>query len=214
MTAQQPNTRYRRSPSSIAAPGGRESYDESDPLLLGRDGGEVPDELAPAAGQVLEELDERTVTQRLAILIPCLAILVCFTIGSFMIDIPTNEISEAIICRDIYGVVPDPASDARCKSTPVQSELALIGGWELTFGFIPSLLVGVPFGLAADKYGRRAVLLLTCFGGTLSTLALVVICEFFPLICWCLAFPFILKCHLQTSPGSLPCRPISGYLSP
>lgn len=126
---------------------------------------------------VLEEEDDRTTAQRLAILLPSVAILICLLVGGMMIDVPLNEISEAIICRNTFGEVPDPATDPRCKDGEVQSELALISAWELTFGLIPSLLVGVPYGLAADKYGRRAVLLLACVGAALSTLALIIICE-------------------------------------
>ncbi|EJP67264.1 MFS transporter [Beauveria bassiana ARSEF 2860] len=99
-------------------------------------------------------------------------------VGNGMTDTPLNEISEAIICRNIFGQVPDPASDPRCKDSQVQAELALISGWELTFGLIPSLVVGVPFGLAADKYGRRAVILLTSVGVVLSTLLTIVICRY------------------------------------
>ncbi|OAA48854.1 hypothetical protein BBO_01899 [Beauveria brongniartii RCEF 3172] len=99
-------------------------------------------------------------------------------VGGSMIDNPLNEISEAIICRNIFGAVPDPASDPRRTESQVQSELALIGGWELTFGLISSLIVGVPFGLAVDKYGRRAVILLASVGGVLSTLLIIAICEY------------------------------------
>ncbi|PMB64982.1 hypothetical protein BM221_009169 [Beauveria bassiana] len=151
------------------------AHTESEPLLHERL--ERTDQIAPT-GEVTDDDDDRTTAQRLRLLFPCLLLLLCIMVGNGMTDTPLNEISEAIICRNIFGQVPDPASDPRCKDSQVQSELALISGWELTFGLIPSLVVGVPFGLAADKYGRRAVILLTSVGVVLSTLLTIVICEY------------------------------------
>ncbi|KAJ3487537.1 hypothetical protein NLG97_g6395 [Lecanicillium saksenae] len=142
---------------------------EREPLLLNR---------GPVIQPAQDEEDDRTTWQRLIILLPCMALISCFMIGGIMVDIPMSELSEAIICRNIYGVISDPASDPRCKSSAVQSELALIIGWEVTFGFLPSLLLGIPFGLAADKYGRRVILLLACIGGTLYTLNSVIVCRY------------------------------------
>jgi MFS family permease len=151
------------------------SHNESDPLLPRREDRE--DEMRPREEQVLGEGSKQTTVQRLTILLPCLLILVCVLVGSAMIDVPLKEISEAIICRDLFGPVPVPVSDPRCKGSRVQSELALINGWEITFGLLPGLLVGVPYGLAADKFGRRVVLLLATIGVAMSTLAVIIICE-------------------------------------
>lgn len=188
------------------------TYAESDPLLPRRRREEYTTETTSTTAQVLDEDDDRTTAQRLIILLPCLIILILFIVGASMIDVPLNEVSEAIICRNLFGTVLEPATDPRCKEAPVQAELALISGWELTFGFIPSLLVGVPFGLAADKYGRRAVLLLTCIGAALSSLALIIICEY-PLL---VVHPGVSSSssspdciYLHRLVRSLPCRSLS-----
>lgn len=155
------------------------NHDESAPLLGSRQHDiEAEPAPAPAFGQPLKEHDERTTAQRLRILLPCIIILACYLIGSGMIDISLNQISEAIICRKVFGTITDPSSDPRCKETQVQSELALINGWEITFGMIPGLLLGVPFGLAADKYGRRVILTLSTFASAVYGLAVIMICRY------------------------------------
>ncbi|TQW01380.1 major facilitator superfamily domain-containing protein [Cordyceps javanica] len=184
------------------------TYTERDPLIRGVE--ESEDESAPIVTHVLDEDDDRTSAQRLAIIFPCLMILICFLVGNSMIDVSLNEISEAIVCRNIFGTVPDPASDPRCKGIQVQSELALITGWELTFGFIPSLLVGVPYGLAADKYGRRVVLLLASTGGVLYILAVIIICEYAK----CSPACGVLFCISSQACVRLLSRSISWHISP
>ena len=130
---------------------------------------------------VKEEEDDRTTAQRLAIAVPALILLLLLEFGSVMSDVPLNEITEAIICRSMHGASIQPATDVRCKGTDVQSELALITGWEMTFNFIPSLITAIPYGLAADRYGRRAVLLLANLGVILSSVVVLIICKFLPL---------------------------------
>lgn len=94
------------------------AYSERDPLLQRCDEPHG-DEPTAAAGPVPELEDDRTTAQRLAIILPCTVIHFFFMCGSFMIDIPLNEISEAIICRGLYGNMPNPAVDARCKGSEV-----------------------------------------------------------------------------------------------
>ncbi|ODA77560.1 hypothetical protein RJ55_07189 [Drechmeria coniospora] len=93
-------------------------------------------------------------------------------------------IQEGIICRQRFPNVTDPVRDPLCKHRDVQSELSIIQGWEATFGLIPGILTGVPYGVAADRYGRRIVLALSLLGLAMSQLTDVVICWFpdiFPL---------------------------------
>ena len=89
-----------------------------------------------------------------------------------------------------------------CKSEAVQSELALVNGWKDTFDMIPSMLVAmfktfpvrldgtdlvynspgillaVPYGVLADRWGRKPVILLGIVGTVLGEIWLRVVCEF------------------------------------
>ncbi|XWW94538.1 hypothetical protein V2A60_002481 [Cordyceps javanica] len=156
-------------------------HHESDPLLSDRrqwEGIEDVEERqrAPAPPTLPDEEDTRTITQRLAILVPYMAISFLSLLAVEMINAPLMEISEAIICRRVFDDVLDPTRDPRCKESPVQSELALINGWELTFALIPSILFSVPFGMLADKYGRQPIMLLALIGVVLSILGVNIIC--------------------------------------
>ena len=61
---------------------------------------------------------------------------------------------------------------------------------ETTFELIPGLLLSIPYGIAADIYGRRLVAFLSIMGCTLYPIADVLICEL-PLMA--LARPQILR---------------------
>ncbi|SMY21065.1 unnamed protein product [Zymoseptoria tritici ST99CH_1A5] len=71
---------------------------------------------------------------------------------------PNIAIYEAAICRQTHNH-PSPTA---CKSSAVQSELALITGIKDTFGQVPGVLLALPYGFTADRIGRRPILLL-CF---------------------------------------------------
>lgn len=156
-------------------------YTERDPLLPRSEDAEHAATTSARNGDapVKEEDDDRTTAQRFTIAIPALTLLLLLEFGSIMFNVPLNEVTEATICRSMLGAGIQPASDARCKGTDVQSELALITGWDMTFSFIPSLITAIPYGLAADRYGRRAVLLLADMGVILCAVVVLITCKFF-----------------------------------
>ncbi|KAK4215430.1 major facilitator superfamily domain-containing protein [Rhypophila decipiens] len=51
-----------------------------------------------------------------------------------------------------------------CKSDIVQGELAILTGWKETFDTIPGIILALPYGYAADRYGRQPILLLSLLG--------------------------------------------------
>lgn len=82
---------------------------------------------------------------------------------------PSIAIYESIICHQ-------DSTDWSCKSDPVQAELALLTGIKDTMDQIPGILLALPYGLAADRIGRRPILLLCLFGLLLEEFATRAIC--------------------------------------
>ncbi len=115
---------------------------------------------------------------------PCFVLLFTFGIIANLMVTASNQIQERIICRTFYDNVTHPTTDPRCKDDRVQSELSFIYGIESTISLIPQLLFAIPFGLVADVYGRRLVLLLAIFGSFAYELLRVVICKIFPHGLW------------------------------
>ncbi|KAM0410374.1 hypothetical protein ACHAPZ_000970 [Fusarium culmorum] len=94
-----------------------------------------------------------------------------------------SQILEGILCRQYHGT-SDPTSDPRCKDEDVQGELSIILSMKATFELLPTVIFSIPYGLAADVYGRKPVLIVATLGCVLYGLAGLVICMFpsiFPL---------------------------------
>lgn len=74
----------------------------------------------------------------------CMITIFCLEVGDLLQMAPVNRILEGIICRDFYpehaGANPlSLTDDPRCKSTDVQSKLAMLRGWQSTLDFLPGL---------------------------------------------------------------------------
>ncbi|KAH8699155.1 major facilitator superfamily domain-containing protein [Talaromyces proteolyticus] len=112
-------------------------------------------------------------------------LLLTVNFGSFLGTPPQLEIFEEIICQKHRqslgeGVFQNGTvfSDGDiCKSEPVQSELAFVTGWKNTLDILPSVALGLPFGVLADKIGRRPITIVSLVATGLS--------EVWPrLVCW------------------------------
>lgn len=97
------------------------------------------------------------------------------SLGDQWMDSPQTRIIEAVICYRHYEKV-DPrkilvgrdaigpgavggVAEMWCKTADVQNDLAMLRGWQQLFDGIPSLVLAVPLGWAADRYGRKPVML-------------------------------------------------------
>ncbi|TKA32767.1 hypothetical protein B0A50_00992 [Salinomyces thailandicus] len=96
--------------------------------------------------------------------------------GDQLLESPTARIMEAVICYRHYEK-EDPSkilvgrkavgpgaiggvAEMWCKVGPVQEQLASLRGYQQFLEGFPSLLLAVPFGWAADRYGRKPLLML------------------------------------------------------
>jgi len=86
---------------------------------------------------------------RIIIAVTCAVFLV--EIGDFILRAPTIRLMEDTICRKYYDSQGNtsvnlnlPIPEERCKIAPVQTELAMLRGWDTTFSCIPGILLAIP----------------------------------------------------------------------
>lgn len=116
---------------------------------------------------------------------PRVLIVVCIVfllsdIANFLNLPPQTVIFEDIICKDYYTRNPSAAAsllhEERCKVEAVQSQLAILQGYQETFEQLPGIVFGIAYGLLADRIGRRPVLLLCLLGSLLAGLWVKAVC--------------------------------------
>ncbi|KAF6803553.1 MFS transporter [Colletotrichum musicola] len=128
---------------------------EETPLLAH----DLPDTVAPSRGYQLK------------VIAWAMTFIVIVEIGAYLQIPSTYQLMEQIICRKHYpGHIATDAADDVCKAPEVAGELAMIKGWMNSFDCIPPLLTSIPYGIIADKYGRRPVLSLSMIGLSLEFL--------------------------------------------
>lgn len=118
--------------------------------------------------------------RRLLIVILLFSLTISVAIGGTLCDTAVYELLEGAICRRIHGTPPYARAgdhENPCKDTDVQSELSFIMGWDMSIGLLPGLLLAVPYGAVADKYGRIIVVGLSLLGVTLSAGLVFLVCE-------------------------------------
>ncbi|KAF5664246.1 major facilitator superfamily transporter transporter [Fusarium heterosporum] len=100
-----------------------------------------------------------------------------------MFNTVLSQILEGILCRQ-YHDTTDPTVDPRCKDESVQGELSILLSMKATFELLPTVIFSIPYGLAADVYGRKPVLIVATTGCVIYGLVNLVICwfpEIFPM---------------------------------
>lgn len=119
------------------------------------------------------------------VLLLCI-VLVLIQCGDEIAQSPQARIAEAIICYRHYEAA-DPGKllvdrahvgpgaiggvpEALCKIEAVQSQLSSLRGYQTFLDGGPSLLLALPFGWAADKYGRKPLLFLGALSFVLKTI--------------------------------------------
>ena len=107
-------------------------------------------------------------------------VILLVALGDDLLDSPMTRITEAVICYRHYekkdpsklligrdGIGPGAIGgvhELHCKADAVQSELALLRGWQYLFDSIPGLILAAPVGWAADRHGRKPFVFLALVG--------------------------------------------------
>ncbi|KAK0609971.1 major facilitator superfamily domain-containing protein [Bombardia bombarda] len=104
--------------------------------------------------------------RRPATIIALLAIVLFAVITSaMMIMIPMFRLMEDALCHVYYHKDPSEHIDEReCKVDSVQSELAFLGGWGALISSLVSMVAALPYGVLADRIGRKTSFLFSFFG--------------------------------------------------
>ncbi|PYH95837.1 MFS transporter, partial [Aspergillus ellipticus CBS 707.79] len=131
-------------------------------------------------------------TPRRAQQILLLACVVAITLdfGAYLSVAPQLQLYESIICQRLHpeffagtvdGRLP-PAANLSCKAADVQGELAVLKGWMGTFDQLPGIVLALPYGLMADRIGRKPVLVLGLVGFVMQEMAIRIICWYHTVI--------------------------------
>ena len=104
-----------------------------------------------------------------------LGTILLLSLGDQWAENPQLRIFESVICYRYYEKV-DPSKiivgrdavgpgaiggvdEMLCKVDAVQGDVAMLRGWQQLFDAFPSLLLAIPIGYAADRFGRRPFVL-------------------------------------------------------
>ncbi|KAI9647841.1 hypothetical protein NHQ30_004229 [Ciborinia camelliae] len=143
------------------------SCDEQSPLLHS---------LPPNASRTHPLIDQRHSPRIIVLLLTTIVFIIGF--GGYLAWIPSIRIYEDLLCRRYYeelqgqgGIGSSSMIDeSRCKGNEVQEELNILTAVLETLKSLPGMLMAVPYGLLADKIGRKPVFALTILGVLLSLL--------------------------------------------
>ncbi|KAL6878946.1 major facilitator superfamily domain-containing protein [Trichoderma novae-zelandiae] len=89
--------------------------------------------------------------------------------SGMLLMIPVFRLIEDTVCHVYYGDDSlDLIDEMKCKADEVQARMAYLLGWLGLFNSIMSLLTTFPYGMLADKIGRKPTVLLAYGGMALS----------------------------------------------
>lgn len=120
-------------------------------------------------------LDTRCQWSWLSVVALVIATAIVSDIGEDLYGAPRLRLLEAVICKGYYAehdpslIDPGGRVDERhCKVDGVQDSLADLLGWVYFSNSVPAILLPIPFGYLADKYGRKWILVMAMMGFTAS----------------------------------------------
>ncbi|CAN8106000.1 unnamed protein product [Discula destructiva] len=96
-------------------------------------------------------------------------------LGTSLTDVPSIRLLEGLICNKYHGISRGKLlPEAQCKVDAVQGELTIITTGALILRYLPGILMAIPYGALADRYGRKSILGLCVLGMILSQLIWIV----------------------------------------
>ncbi|KAH7115880.1 MFS transporter-like protein, partial [Dendryphion nanum] len=139
----------------------RDSFEEDAPLLSPIDANSYP--------PIQDSAPRKQRKPWVLLIVLAFFLITIIDIGAFLAEAPKTRVYEANLCvryyqeRDPSKIQPDgTVKEELCKEDAIQSKMAMIFGWQDMFDAIPGLILAVPFGILADKWGRKWI-----FAGTL-----------------------------------------------
>ncbi len=110
--------------------------------------------------------------------IPFVIVLITVEFAASLCAAGVAALVEGSLCMTAFPEVTAPYGDARCKDEGVQADLAWIIGMENTISVVPGLLMSIPYGIIADKYGPNIVLGLIWVGQFFSEGGHLLVCAY------------------------------------
>ncbi|KAK0123872.1 hypothetical protein ONS95_008865 [Cadophora gregata] len=136
-------------------------------------------------------------TPRYIVLLLALNILILASAGGLTV-VPQTRLLEDIFCHRYYGDVKGlgDIDESLCKIDSIQSELAYVNGLTTAVEAVVGLTFAFPFGILADKIGRKPVYMISMIGTALylvSTMLVIRFWRFLPahLVIFCSIFQVI-----------------------
>ncbi|KLJ11632.1 hypothetical protein EMPG_13172 [Blastomyces silverae] len=119
---------------------------------------------------------------RMRLTIALFAIVLACETGGSMLAAPMTRIFESITCLQYYkehdptkignnGNIPEEL----CKNKVIQGEVAIVKGYGELFDAMAGVLLSIPYGLLADKYGRKPIFCICIPGFVLNMMVTGVI---------------------------------------
>ncbi|KAG8415735.1 hypothetical protein J3459_011837 [Metarhizium acridum] len=151
-----------------------------------RDDTYTDDEAAPLVA--ICNSDSSPKYNRATVLLLCGLLTVVADFGGSLTAAPEVRLLEMTVCREFYAlrdpsvIGPPPlgyVDESLCKVADIQVSLAYLRAWKRCLDSIPGLLLTLPFGRLADRWGRKPVLMLCIAGQILAYVWLLIVCYFY-----------------------------------
>ncbi|GCB18867.1 hypothetical protein AAWM_01752 [Aspergillus awamori] len=137
------------------------------------------DEGEPSPSDAQKEHLRKT---RFRLMLTLFAMILAVEVGICMSNGPVTRIYESIACREYYAQ-HDPTQigadgevqEELCKVKAVQQDLAAVKGYMEFFDGILSAVLAIPYGLLADRRGRKSTICLSIPGFALNCIIQLVV---------------------------------------
>ncbi|KAK4234330.1 general substrate transporter [Achaetomium macrosporum] len=147
---------------------------EAEPLLSVEDRDSIEISATPSeagSGHTTSRKDGRhgfarfQAQKRTTIVVLLAVLMFTITTSGMLILIPIFRLMEDAICHGYYGKpMSEPLEERLCKVEGVQMELAYLGGLSAMIHSIVGLIAAMPYGVLADRIGRKPAFILSYVG--------------------------------------------------